>query len=329
MSIASTDTYLNLTTPLSVVGSGGSGPGSVDAIVSGANISTLGASVGDVTVALQPALTNINSVAFATGGAITGLSTVNGVAVGSASALPANPSFSTITLNTASAVANVVPGLQNADPTLAYSITASSETSQLLLKSKGNDPSFAALVSGAAGGALSNSSYVSVGPTGVGILTSYLDMAGTSNVDINSSAISIFGSNSVNIRGPTQISSLTVSSIGGAAYPPAFPTNATLSTLALSTIGPIANATAGSVQTFNTVIGNLRLQGGVVSTTSAGAVVSWATAFTTTPIILLGCTGTTGAGTVATEQGGNETGTNISVNTGTTTEVYWLAIGAV
>jgi hypothetical protein len=104
-------------------------------------------------------------------------------------------------------------------------------------------------------------------------------------------------------------------------------TDTTISTLALSTIGAIVAASAGNVQTFNTVIGNIRLQGGVVSTTSAGVAVSW-TAFSTVPIILTGCTGTTGAGTTVVLQGGGESGVNISVNTGTTTEVYWLAIGA-
>jgi hypothetical protein len=195
------------------------------------------------------------------------------------------------------------------------------------VKAKGNDPGFALMSTGPAGTPLANYLFVGEGAIESLAVGGTVFTSGT-NIDLATQAVSILGSNSVNIRGPTQISSLTVSSIAGAAYPPAPPVNATFSTIGLSTIGAIVAASAGNVQTFNTVIGNIRLQGGVVSTTSAGVAVSW-TAFTTVPIILTGCTGTTGAGTTVVLQGGGESGVNISVNTGTTTEVYWLAIGAV
>ena len=117
MSVASQDVYLNLTRPLTVIGSGGGG--SVNSVVGGANISTTGTT--SVTVALQDSLTGISSVAFNAGGAITGLSTINGAPIGVAS-LPANPAFSSVTINAGSdsKIANIIPGVENSDPTVAF-----------------------------------------------------------------------------------------------------------------------------------------------------------------------------------------------------------------
>lgn len=325
MSIASQDVYLNLTTPISVIGTGG---GSVNSVVGGANISTTGTT--SVSVALQDSLTGISSIAFNTGAALTNVSTINGAPVGVAS-LPANPGFSSIVINVnnVSTLANISSAVVNADESISYSITADGETSQLLLKGKGNDPTYAALTSGAAGAPLSNVSYITVGPDAAGIQADFVVMTGSSNVDIDSSAMSIFGSNSVHIRGPTQISSLTVSSIAGAAYPPAFPVNATFSTLSLSTIGAIANSASSTIQTFNTVIGNMRIQGGSVVGATGGTTVNWATAFTTVPIVLASVEGTIGASVVATVQGASENSANFSISAGGTGEIIdYIAIGA-
>jgi hypothetical protein len=155
---------------------------------------------------------------------------------------------------------------------------------------------------------------------GVNPRDAYIDMRPSTLRIVSSSEIDLIAPNVIMPSGTLRAAAAAITTLTAG--------SATLSTLALSTIGAIVAASAGNVQTFNTIIGNIRLQGGVVSTTSAGVPVSW-TAFSTVPIILTGCTGTIGAGTAVVLQGGGESGVNISVNTGTTTEVYWLAIGAV
>lgn len=309
MSVASQDTYLNLTTPLSVVGSGGGG-GGVDAVVAGANISTIGSSVGDVTVALQPNLTNISSVAFVTGGAVTGLSTINGVAVGATVSVPPDINVSSINYrNFGSSIPSSYT--YEVDGTTALDVIVQTSTTQAYLTLEG-------------AGVTDGFPQVFVGTTqndgaGVNERYAYLDMRPSTLRVVSSSEIDLVAPKSIvtgTLSAPNAI--ITAASISAAS----------VSTLALSTIGAISAAAAGKVQTFNTVIGNMRLQGGTVSVTNAGTAVTWGTAFTTIPIILTGCTGVTGSGTAVTQIGGSETGATFSVNTGATTEIYWLAIGA-
>jgi len=331
MSVASQDTYLNLTTPLSVVGSGGgTGPG-VDSVVSGANISTIGASVGDVTVALQADLTNISSVAFVTGGAVTGLSTINGAPVGSVTVPPVfNASTINLDTSTSGGVARLNSGYGDGTK-------VSFETSS------GTFGGYMELEVPSGGIELGTSDSASA------FKFAYLNMAPSQGVELvsgegpllfesSNSTIRMIATEYALLGGPVimpdraTISTLTVGSVNGSAYIP-LTTTPSFSTLGLSTLQTPGNASGpSSIQTFNSVIGGTRLQGGLAYATVAGTDITYQSALTTTPIVLLGqVDGGTPIDTFASVVAAGETKMTVKVNTVgalPSIPVYYLVIGA-
>ena len=326
MSIASQDTYLNTTTPLSVIGTGG-GSGGVNNVFGGANLSTVGATTGDVTLALLPNVANLSSLSFSAGGSITGVSTINGVVPGAA-VVPGNLLVSTLTVG-----ASTISGVStiNGVPYVAGGAVPANLTASTLTL----------------GGAASISNVSSIGFGGASIFTStvqglstlYIERTGSNNsigdivfsqdagprsiVQVRAglpnavtysqvavandrvevaglSTVYIVAPQSVEILGPTSISTLNaaavnVSSINSAAYPPAALPNATLSTLALSTLGvPVALFAASTMQTVNSQIGNLRIQSGSVEATVAGVVVTFQTPFGGNPVVTTGVVSVSG-----------------------------------
>jgi hypothetical protein len=124
-----------------------------------------------------------------------------------------------------------------------------------------------------------------------------------------------------------------VSSINGAAYPPAaapLTANPTFSTVQISTVQTPINVTAvSSIQSFNTVLGGMRMQGGVVDTSVSGQTINWANAFTTTPTV----TATVASNPAdkyasVTPSESNATFYVNNVGGTSTVSVYYLAIGA-
>ena len=352
MSIASQDVYLNLTTPLSVIGTGGGGGGSVNSVVGGANISTTGTT--SVSVALQPNLTGISSIAFntgaaltnlstingapvgvaslpanpafstvvfGTGGAITGLSTINGAPVGSAT-LPANPAFSTITFNTGSSITNIFPSTLNSDPSIFFQSGTSTLKGQFLVKSDGTQGGFIGMGYGPTSNVFQSA--ITIGDNGIDLQASAGDKISFSADEtvINGGLFSIPGVDGASI------STLRVANISTTTLRA---TTTTLSTLALSTIQtPISVSSASPISSFNTVLGGMRMIGGSVpAALNPGTVVSWPTAFTTIPLILTGIAGGVGQSAVVSITGGGESNATFSVNSGGTGEnIYYLAIGA-
>lgn len=107
MSIASQDVFLNLQTPLSVIGGGGPGPGGVDSVAGTGNIVNIGATTGNVSLNTAGALTNISSLGFAAGGgALTGISSINGLPY-SVSAVPSNLTVSTLNVSSFASVSSL------------------------------------------------------------------------------------------------------------------------------------------------------------------------------------------------------------------------------
>ena len=108
--------------------------------------------------------------------------------------------------------------------------------------------------------------------------------------------------------------------------------NPTFSTIQVSTITTPINPvqSPATTQTINTLIGGMRIQGGVCYCTSASyTTVTWANAFGTVPIVLTGAVGLTqGSGTTATVSGAGEASGQFTVNAAASTGVYWLCIGA-
>jgi hypothetical protein len=98
--LASQDTYVSFDAPLSVVGSGGSGPSAgVATVTGGTNIIASGDA--NVVINLNPVLTSMSSISF-TGdnGGLVGLSTINGApyVAGGGGAVPANLAVSSLTI---------------------------------------------------------------------------------------------------------------------------------------------------------------------------------------------------------------------------------------
>jgi hypothetical protein len=343
MSVASQDVYLNLTRPLSVIGTGGGG-GSVNSVVGGANISTSGTT--SVTVALQADLTSISSVDFTEGGAITGLSTINGAPVGVASlpadpsfssitfdaggaitglstingapvgvaSLPADPSFSSITFNTGSSITNIFASTLNGDPSIFFQSGTSTLKGQFLVKSDGSQGGFTAMGYGPTSNAFQSA--ITLGENGIDL------EAGAGNTVSFAADETVINSGLFSVPG---VSGASISTLRADTYDGR---TATISTLALSTIGAIVNSAASTIQTFNTVIGNMRIQGGSVVGATGGTTVNWATAFTTVPIVLATVEGTIGASVVATVQGAGENSANFSISAGGTGEIIdYIAIG--
>ena len=302
MSVASQDTYLNLTTPLSVVGSGGVVPGSgVDSVVSGANISTIGASVGDVTVALQPNLTNINSVGFATGGAISGISTINGTAYPAPASVPPVISVSTVKLD--------VPEFGQLSSGYGDGNAVSLELAKGLIKSYIElDATRGTVELGTYNLSTDAGTYISLAEEGGGITAPTVFDIGVVSGALNMSA------STVNIRGNTTISTLTAQ------------------TLALSTIGPIIDAVSATpTQTVNILIGNMRMQGGTVPPSATGTTITWASRFGSVPTVYTGMAGAVGSSTVliAVTAAGESSGTfSAPAGTPVGNTINWLAIGA-
>ena len=105
MSIASQDVFLNLQTPLSVIGTGGGG-GGVNNVAGTGNIVNIGPTTGNVSLNTAGALANISSLGFAAGGgAITGISSINGIAY--SGAVPPNLTVSTLTVSSLAGVSSL------------------------------------------------------------------------------------------------------------------------------------------------------------------------------------------------------------------------------
>lgn len=99
--LASQDTYVSFDAPLSVVGSGGSGPSAgVATVTGGTNIIASGEA--NVVINLNPVLTSMSSISFTGGnGGLVGLSTINGTpyVAGGGGAVPANLAVSTLAVS--------------------------------------------------------------------------------------------------------------------------------------------------------------------------------------------------------------------------------------
>lgn len=107
MSIASQDVFLNLQTPLSVIGTGGGG-GGVNNVTGVGNIVNIGATTGNVSLNTAGALANISSLGFAAGGgAITGISSINGLPYVSSATVASDLTVSTLTVSSLAGVSTL------------------------------------------------------------------------------------------------------------------------------------------------------------------------------------------------------------------------------
>ena len=314
MSAISQDTFLNANTALSVVGNGGTGPSTIGAVNSvrglTPNLYNVASTItGDVTLGLNAALSSMNSIAFAPGaGVVTGISSINGTSWPPVATVPANLQVSSISFNAPGDSASIYTAGDDATgiSSLITKITGTGFSSYLKLgDTKPSAPGASALL-GVNADINNPLDYVYVTPAAI-------EIKSTGATTITSATTLTTNSAATNIKGPTSISTLSVGA------------------LALSTIGPILNIVATpATQTINMVIGNMRIQGGSLpAAVSPGTAISWATAFSTVPLVLVSVAGAVGGSNVATVTAAGESGGTFSVNATATGEaIYWLAIGA-
>jgi len=139
MSIASQDVFLNLQTPLSVIGGGGPGPGGVDSVSGTGNLLNIGPTTGNVSLNTVGALANISSLGFAAGGgALTGLSSINGLPYVSSATVPSNLTVSTLTVSSLAGVSSLTAANVSSSSLNVSSMTATSISSSSLLVSSIN-----------------------------------------------------------------------------------------------------------------------------------------------------------------------------------------------
>jgi len=138
MSIASQDVFLNLQTPLSVIGGGGGG-GGVDNVTGVGNLVNIGPTTGNVSLNTVGALANISSLGFAAGGgALTGLSSINGLPYVSSATVPSNLTVSTLTVSSLAGVSSLTAANVSSSSLNVSSMTATSISSSSLLVSSIN-----------------------------------------------------------------------------------------------------------------------------------------------------------------------------------------------
>ena len=360
--VTSQDTYASVGAPLTVVGSGGGGGGGVQSVTSGLNISTSGTATNPV-VFMRSDLFNLSSISFGNlgQGQINNLSTINGAAYPpAAGSVPANLAVSTLSFPAGQGQLINVSTVNGAVyPPPAGSVPANLELSSLTVATNANITS-TLFVSSILGRTGYNNSINFLATDGdeaneslklIGFFGSHLLLDGRNASfqfkSANSSAeiIADGDTGNITINNGLQIASggakitlpvnqgqlVNVSTVNGAPYGTAVvPANPLFSTIQLSTITTPTNPAGAptSSQTLNVVIGGMRLQAGIVYCTNTATTISWATAFTTVPIVLTGTTGSTGNNTIVIIQGGGENSAQFSVNTATVTGIYWLAIGA-
>jgi len=110
MSIASQDVFLNLQTPLSVIGTGGGGGGggAVSTVSGIGNLLNIGPTTGNVSLNTVGNLTNISSLGFAAGGgALTGISSINGLPYSASATVPSNLTVSSISVSSFASVSSL------------------------------------------------------------------------------------------------------------------------------------------------------------------------------------------------------------------------------
>jgi hypothetical protein len=336
MSVASQDVYLNVTTPLSVIGSGGGGSVPANLVAStltlGANGTISGVSTINGVVpgaAVVPANLTASTLTLGVNGTISGVSTINGVVPGAA-AVPGNLLVSTLTVG-----ASTISGVStiNGVPYGAAVVPANLTVSTLVAAST--------ISVGASPSVLLTdiNSFNPANPAGTisfnnglqKIVTSGLNTANAGPIDLDANIggggtrlqlgsggpDAGWPSNQIRMTGALNVSSiLSVSSINSAAYPPAALPNATLSTLALSTLGvPIGIAPFSTMQVVNSRIGDLRIQSGVAEATVAGVVVTFQTPFGANPVVTTGVVSVSGTNVNAVVSGAGPTQATFSVDT--------------
>jgi hypothetical protein len=330
MSVASQDTYLNLTTPLTVIGSGGGGTVPANLVVS---TLTLGAStivgVSSINGASYPPAAGavpanlVISTLTLGASTINGVSSINGAAYPPAGgAVPANLAVSSLTFNVPGSSAVFTGSSFGANSTLSLNMVTGGIKSFIEMQP--------------ANGTVAGDPY-----TEIGLNETSLNQGGSVKIYrnqayVNAPSTIFLQSPTVEVTGGefSAAAIIGVSSINSAAYPPAapaLPANATFSTVQISTVQTPVAASSATAPTFNTVLGGMRMQGGVVAATVAGSTINWGTAFTTVPIVTTGLVEAAGASTIATVTGASETQVTLSVNLvggGGTVPVYYLAIGA-
>lgn len=297
MSIPSQDTYLNVTTPLTVIGSGGGGTVPANLVASTITLDTGGSISGVSTIngaSYPPAAGAVPAdlvVSTLTVGAstINGISTINGTSYPPAAAVPANLSVSSLAFNAPGASV-----LFNASTLGAYSTFNMS-------MSRGIIESFVELVP--TDGTVGQNPYTQVGlrepATNDGSSVkvyrdtiyvsalSTLNFQAASAINLDLASGGVVAINGGGILNAPAINN--VSSINNAAYPPAPSPNFLLSTLALSTLGvPVALFPASTMQIVNSQIGNLRIQSGSVEATVAGVTITFQTPFASNPVVTTG-----------------------------------------
>ena len=323
MSVASQDVYLNVTTPLTVIGSGGGGT--------------------------VPANLVASTITLDTGGSISGVSTINGTSYPpAAGAVPANLVVSTLTVG-----ASTINGVStiNGAPYVAGAVPANLSVSSLAFNAPGASVLFNASTLGAYStfnmsmsrgiiesfvelvprdGTVGQNPYTQVGlrepATNDGSSVkvyrdtiyvsalSTLNFQAASAINLDLASGGVVAINGGGILNAPAINN--VSSINSAAYPPAPLPNATLSTLALSTLGvPVGVAPFSTMQTVNSQIGNLRIQSGVVEANVAGVTITYQTPFSANPIVTTGVVSVSGTNVNAVVSGAGTTQATFSVDT--------------
>ena len=174
--------------------------------------------------------------------------------------------------------------------------------------------------------------------TGIGVITNLSTINGapysagatpTPNPTFSTVGISSILNFQANTGVITNLSSVNGSPYvagGGAVMP-----NPTFSTIQVSTIQTpvtVSNITGGIA--FNTVIGGMRIIAGLAyPVTNAGiTTVTYPTPFATIPTVLTGCTGGVGVNTTAMLISAGENSLGLTVNVATSTYVNWIAFGA-
>jgi len=340
MSVASQDVYLNLTTPLDVIGTGG-GVGGVNNVLAGQNMSTIGQTTGNVTVALAPNVTNLSSLSFVGGVNISGVSSISGVAQINGSAypptfgsLPANISAATLLVSTVQVVVTTGDGNGNSEIHSGrgegggglLQIDLNQNGGQEYIKmdtGAGNPPS---VEIGVLTTVDEEGSYAYYSRNEIqNVAVSTIITRATSTIMLDAASVVLPNTATLTVKNITNLAN-----VNGSPYVPSS-ANPNFSTLGLSTIGPISNANSGAspVQTLNMVIGNMRIQAGELPASSGGTVINWASAFTTVPVVQATVAGVPGSTSiVVVSAAGENEGTFACTNAAPGKSIYWLAIGA-
>jgi len=339
MSVASQDVYLNLTTPLDVIGTGG-GAGGVNNVLAGQNMSTVGATTGNVTVALAPNVTNLSSLSFVGGVNISGVSSISGVAQINGSAypptfgsLPANISAATLLVSTVQVVVTTGDGNGNSEIHSGRG-EGGGGLLQIDLNQNGGQE-YIKMDTGAANppsveiGVLTTvdeeGSYAYYSRNEIqNVAVSTIITRATSTIMLDAASVVLPNTATLTVNNITNLAN-----VNGSPYVPSS-ANPNFSTLGLSTIGPILNArSTPAIQTVNMVIGNMRIQAGELPAVAGGTVVSWASAFTTVPVVQATVAGVPGSTSIVVVSGAGENqGTFAATAPAAGESIYWLAIGA-